>query len=268
MRWPLLAVAVVAGCGRLDFDPGSARSIDAPLPDDAGGLDFGAGCLVGLALDEPTWSSAAGEVVNQCDKSLALAGRAVAGARRVDDPVRGRTGEFPAPSGCVQIASSPALHATTELTLSAWVFPTALDAVNPYGVIAKRTDYTVDDAEYTMFLWTDNTVWVDLDSRNDRAHGNAKLVNNQWQMITVTYDGAQPTASRIKIYVNGALDAVLAETSATLTAYDNPLSIGCLPELPPTKPQIALAGRLDDVGVWARAFTARDVAAWYAATLR
>jgi hypothetical protein len=133
-------------------------------------------------------------------------------------------------------------------------------------VIAKRNDYTMDDAEYTMFVWTDNTVWVDLDSRNDRNHGNKPLINGQWQQITVVYDGAQPAAARVRIYLDAELDAVLGETSASLTPYPSALSIGCLPELPATKPQIAFGGRIDDAGIWTRAFSPADVAAWYAAT--
>jgi len=261
-------VPIVAGCGRLGF--GTERSTDAATPPDAGELAFGAGCAVGLAMDEPRWTGAAGEVVNRCATGTTIStvgpGTAVAGASLVDDPVRGRVGDLPLPSGCVQIANAAGLHATTGLTLSAWIYPQSLDGTNPYGVIAKRTDFTMDDAEYTMFVWTDNTVWVDIDSRNDRAHGVKQVVNGAWQQLTAVYDGTLPAAKRVTLYVDGELDAVLPETSPRLTAYPSPLSVGCLPELPATKPQIALGGRIDDVGVWTRAFTAQEVAAWYQAT--
>ena len=187
--------------------------------------------------------------------------------RQTDDRARGAVGEFPSPSACVRIADAPALHATTGLTISAWIYPLALDGINPYGVIAKRTDFTVDDAEYTLFVWTDNTVWVDLDGRNDRNHGTRPLINGAWQQLTVVYDGSLPTAQRVAIYLDGVLDAVFAETSASLAPYASALSIGCLPELPATKPQLALAGRIDDAAVWTRALSAREVAAWHTATL-
>jgi MSHA biogenesis protein MshQ len=252
VRTLLVLAPLLAGCGRLAFDPTDPTT------------EFGAGCVVGLPMNEPTWTGQAGEVLDSCGGDNR--GTAVQGAQPVDDAVRGRAGAFPVPSGCVQIADAPALHATTALTLSAWVYPTTLDGINPYGVIAKRTDFTMDDAEYTMFVWTDNTVWIDLDSRNDRDHGTRPLRNGQWQQITMVYDGALPIPQRVKIYVDGELDAMLRETSASLTPYPSSLSIGCLPELPATKPQIALGGRIDDAGIWTRAFSAAEVTAWYQAT--
>jgi len=270
----LLIPMLVGGC-RLNFDASTARPADADTdadPDDAMAVpdapgppvvDFGAGCAVGLAMDEASWTGAAGEIRDACGDNN---GAAVEGASRVDDPVRGTVGEVPVPSGCIKIADAPTLHATTGLTMSAWINPAALDGVNPYGVIAKRNDFTNDDAEYTMFVWIDNTVWVDLDGRNDRNHGTRALINGAWQQITVVYDGARPQAQRVAIYVDGVLDAEVPESSASLTPYASTLSIGCLPEEPSTKPQIALGGRIDDVGVWTRAFSAQEVTAWYVAT--
>lgn len=258
MHVAVAIAGVLAGCGRLAFDP-AERPIDAA----PAAVDFGADCLVGFPMDEPTWTGAAGEVIDLCNGHN---GTAVSAAARVDDPARGPTGNFPTPSGCVQIPSAPGLHVTTALTMSAWVYPQSLDAVNPYGVIAKRTDFTNDDAEYTMFVWTDNTVWVDLDTRNDRGHGTKAVVNNQWQQLTVVYDGELPTAQRVQIYIDGALDAVIPETSSSLAPFDNPLSIGCLPQLPADASQIALGGRIDDAALWSRAFSPQEVAAWYQAT--
>lgn len=217
-------------------------------------------------MEEPAWTGTVGEVRNSCDGGNP--GTAVQGAARVDDAIRGRVGEFPAPSGCIRIANTPALHASTGLTLSAWIYPLGLDGLNPYGVIAKRTDFANDDAEYTMFVWSDNNVWVDVDSRNDRNHGTKQIVNGQWQQITMVYDGTQLESQRVWIYVNGAIDASLTETSASLMPYPSTLAIGCLPELPPTKPQIALAGRIDDAAIWTRAFSPQEVADWYMATKR
>lgn len=263
-----MVAGMLAGCGRLRFDDSAPRDAasDARAGDDASiAVAFGAECAVGLAMNEPAWTGAAGEVRDSCGEHHGIA---VRGATRVDDAVRGRAGELPAPSGCIAIADAPGLHATTALTMSAWIYPLALDGVNPYGVIGKRTDFENDDAEYTMFVWSDNTVWVDLDTRNDRNHGTRKLVNSQWQQLTVVFDGALPEAQRVNIYIDGALDAVLAESSASIAPRTSPLSIGCLPELPLDVSQIALAGRIDDVGVWTRAFSQAEVTAWYQATQR
>ena len=259
----LFASIVVGGC-RLHFDAAAEAPADTSADVPVEPVEFGRGCAVGLRMDEAAWTGAPGEVIDACGGDDN--GVAVERAQRADDRERGAVGEFPAPSGCVRIADAPALHATTELTLSAWIYPLALDGINPFGVIAKRSDFTVDDAEYTMFVWTGNTVWVDLDGRNDRNHGTRPLINGAWQQLTVVFDGSLPAPQRVAIYLDGALDAVVAESSASLAPRPNALSIGCLPELPATKPQLALAGRIDDAAVWTRAFTASEVAAWYAAT--
>jgi hypothetical protein len=263
--WVLAIPLVLAACGRLAFDPQVELS-DAAEAHDAAPPAFGAGCVVGLDLEEATWTNPASPVVNRCTPGSS--GSPAPGARRVDDAVRGRVGEISAPTGCIHIAEAPALHATTGLTLSAWIYPLALDGFNPFGVIAKRTDFAIDDAEYTMFVWTDNTVWVDLDSRNDRNHGARRLSNGRWQQVTVVFDGSLPAAARVTIYVDGAPDATIAESSATLAPYPSALAVGCLPARPAAEPQSALAGRIDDVGVWTRAFTPAEVADWYKATAR
>jgi hypothetical protein len=117
-------VSLVLGCGRLSFDaPGRVADAGADAA-----VAFGASCAVGLAMDEAVWTGAAGEVLDSCGGGR---GTAVQGAQDVDDTARGRTGEFPVPSGCLKIADAPALHATIALTLSAWVYPLALDGVNP-----------------------------------------------------------------------------------------------------------------------------------------
>lgn len=276
-----MVVPFLINCGRLQFGPdvdamsgaapeaGSDSSMTAgDAPPEIGASPevpvFGADCAVGLRMDEATWTGAQGEIVDSCGGDNN--GTAMQGAQRVDD-LRGRVGELPLPSGCVQISNAPALHATTGLTLSAWVYPTELDALTAYAVIAKRNDFFSDDAEYTVFIYTDNQVWVDIDTRNDRSHGAHQMLNDRWQQITVVFDGTLPMAQRVTIYVDGQLDTTIPETSTTLTPFSSGLTVGCMRVVPETQPQQALGGRIDDVGVWTRAFTAQEVTAWYRATM-
>jgi hypothetical protein len=96
---------LVGGC-RLNFDASSARPTDAAADAEPDAVvdvprppvvDFGGDCAVGLALDEASWTGAAGEVRDACGGDNN--GAAVRGASRVDDPVRGAVGEMPVPSG-------------------------------------------------------------------------------------------------------------------------------------------------------------------------
>jgi hypothetical protein len=261
MRWTPLLVALAA-CGRLEFErvPNAGEaSPDGP----AGDVDFGAGCVVGFRMDEPTWIDAA--VIDACGGDDN--GTALGVATTVEDPVRGPVGQFGGALDCVVVPDHARLDLTTAVTMSAWVFATALDGVTPRGIIAKRSDDLADVA-YTLFVWTGDRVVVDIDGENDEMFGGTAVANGRWQMLTGVFDGALPMEQRIKIYVDGQLDATLPESSAAIGDHPSPLHVGCLPVRPATADQQSFAGRIDDVGIWNRAFTAADVSAWYAATRR
>lgn len=179
--------------------------------------------------------------------------------------VRGRVADFrDTVEDCVVIGDAPALRLAGAVTMSAWVFPTGLDAVNPYGVIAKRSD-DLTDVAYTMFVWTGNRVFVDIDTENDELASTGALANGRWQQITTVYDGAQPVTDRVTIYIDGVLDRVAPESASAITAFTSALHVGCLPQQQSTNQQ-SFRGMLDDVGVWDRAFTAAEVRAWYDAS--
>ena len=86
-----------------------------------------------------------------------------------------------------------------------------------------------------------------------------------WTQITMVYDGSLPQDQRTRIYVNGVLDKVSGETSARISGSSSgaPLSVGCLPLDGIAQ---SFIGQLDDVGVWTRAFSDAEVAAWYELT--
>jgi len=245
----------MAGCGRVGYDPLDRDAADGPDP-------LLAGCVVDLRMDEPAWVGSPGEVVDWCGGDDP--GTATGGATTVADPVRGRVGIFSGGTSCVVIPDRPPLRAADQLTMSAWVYPTALDGSREFGVVSKRVDYQVDNA-YSMFLWTGDHVWVDLDTEDNRFDGAAVLVNDRWQQITVVYDGREPAGVRARVFVDGALDLQASEDSAVLTPFTADLYVGCLPLSGPAQ---AFAGRLDDVVVWTRALAPGEVTAWYDATRR
>jgi hypothetical protein len=253
-----LAALALGACGHIAFDS-VEREPDAPPapPPDADLLMRD--CVLRLQMDEPAWTGAPGEVVDACGGDDN--GAAQNGATTVANSVRGRAGSFDEPM-CVLIPDSLRLRASAALTLSAWVYPTGLDTVNELGIISKRVDFQVK-AEYSMFLWTANKAWVDVDTEDDRFDGSLDFVNNKWQQLTVVYDGARPAMSRVQVYVDGALDRTAPETSAAVTPFGAPLSVGCLPLSGPAQ---SFVGQLDEVVVWQRALDAGEVMQWYAAT--
>jgi hypothetical protein len=126
-------------------------------------------------------------------------------------------------------------------------------------VVSKRVDVNTGN-EYSMFVRTDSHVFADIDGINDRFAGTATISTGVWTQITMVYDGLRSPAERMRIYVNGALDQIGGETSATIPQTHAPLSIGCLPLGGVAQ---SFVGQLDDVGVWTRALSDAEVAAWY-----
>jgi hypothetical protein len=176
--------------------------------------------------------------------------------------VRDRAGQLNG-AGCVEVADAAALHASTGLTISAWVKPNALDPNGvASGIVSKRID-SADEAAYSLYIWTGNTVWVDLDGESDRFSGTHVIANNEWTQITMVYDGTAPQAQRVQLFVDGSLDKTSGETSASLPPLTAPLQIGCLPGAAAVQD---FSGLLDEVIVWSRALSPSEVTAWHAMT--
>ena len=269
MQRRLVVLAICAGCGNVQ-NPTSDAAPDAP-PDAPTATDLLAGtlrngCVVALHMEEPSWSGAMGEVKDDCggDNPGTIVGQ---GTTTVAGGVRGRAGSFTG-GGCIDIANASALHATTGLTMSAWIFPTQLDGGvnNANGVISKRTD-SGNQPEYSLSVWLMNHVYVDLDGESDRFNGNAIITTNTWAQLTMVYDGTRQQDQRARVYVNGSLDVTKKETSPSLTPYTSTLHVGCMPApgaAPPT--QQNFIGEIDEVAIWNRALTDQEITQWYTNT--
>jgi MSHA biogenesis protein MshQ len=238
-----LVLVALVGCGRMRFD--GVDEPDAAAPDAQEDDPLLRDCVLRLTMDEPAWTGAPGEVIDTCGGDDN--GTAQNGATTVANGVHGRGGSFTEPM-CVTIPDSPRLRATGSLTVSAWVYPTGLDQVNELGILSKRVDFNVE-GEYSVFLWTGDKAWIDIDTEDDRFDGSVTFTNNKWQQLTMVYDGGRATGSR--------------ETAAAITQFGAPVSVGCLPLSGPAQ---SFIGQLDEVVVWRRALDATEVAQWYAAT--
>jgi len=259
--WSLLVVtgsgvtAAIAACG-------NAQSVaDASMIDGPPAADLARGCTFQAKLDETSWPATGKPVLDTCGSDNgALSGSS---AKPVNDGVRGQVGSF-AGSACINVASSDALHATTALSMSAWIKPTALPGGNgeSLGIISKRVDRG-DAEEYGLFVWTGNHIWIDLGA-TDRFNGSAVLATATWTHVAAVYDATQPDADRVKLYINGVrdpLDHVPTGDLGTLPTTDSPLHLGCIPAptsaSPPTMQ--TFQGELDNVTIWNRALTSDEI---------
>jgi hypothetical protein len=256
MYRPFVILALTAGCG-------SVQPAADGMPADAS-IDLARGCALKAQMDEMSWPTTGSPVVNSCGS----AGGKLTGtmAAPATDAVRGRVGSFSG-NACVDFASTPALHGTTGLTMSAWIKPTGLNMVDSNGVITKRLDHGVQ-SEYSLNVWTGNHVWVDFGDM-DRYSGTATVSNNSWVQLTAVFDGTRVATDRVRLFINGVADplqhAMIGNLGSTLPSYDSPVHVGCTPA-PSASPatQQTFIGELDNVTIWNRALSDDEIAKLYA----
>ncbi len=145
------------------------------------------------------------------------------------------------------------LDGTSAFTLSYWF---KVNTINGAGLVSKRTNIT-DNNAYTTFLQTDARLNVDIDTNNDRFTSNTAFATGAWYHVAVVFDGALAAASRARLYVNGVLDVVADETSASVPNYTSSLKVG----ITHVGTTAFLDGLVDDVRFHRRALPASEVAA-------
>jgi Concanavalin A-like lectin/glucanases superfamily len=294
----VVVAAVAVGCtsvlgiddlpGEADAAPGDATfadaSGDASAPPDAGaGKDVGTdgpadtgvgstpeadtgannggtvvsldGCVLLLHMDEPTWSGA-GSVKDSSGQGNDGTPEGTAGTT-----ANGKFGRAALldGNGWVDVPSSDSLDGpVTQLTYSAWIYPTGLtDGTASPGIISKRQGYA-ENVSYTLFLWTSNAAWVDLEAY--RNNSVTLFTNGAWYHLAVVYDGTQTAAGAGEtIYVNGALDSVHA-AGPSLAANTQDVLIGNLPGGGNN-----FIGMIDEVAIWTRALSADEIKSLYLA---
>jgi hypothetical protein len=250
MRRRLLLLAIASGCGSVSEGPDASS-------DDLGTLRQG--CAVMLRMDDLGWRGFR-SVTDTCGGRNGTPSGTIA---VIPDSVRGRVGQFTG-DGCITVADAPELRPASELTMSAWVLPTALDDINAYGVISKRVDMATQSA-YNLYLWTENHAWVDIEGNDNRFPNGTQLANNVWTQLTVVFDGTRAPAQRVRVYVNGSFDVAAPEAAASIAPHTSPLQIGCLPS-PSNQTMQYFVGLLDEVAIWTRALSDAEIVQWHGLT--
>jgi Concanavalin A-like lectin/glucanases superfamily len=243
----VVALAALLACGQ----------VERPDP-------LAKGCALYQPMDEVMWNGTVGEVVDACGGDDL--GTARPGVTTVPNGSRGRAAKFATRAGCIEVPDSPNLRPTAALTMSAWIQPTALSdqSQEAFGIISKRVRKDIEDA-FNVSVWTGNKIWVELADSGDRFPGKAALVNGRWTQVTIVYDGARLPGERVRSYLDGALDSVDPESSASLGSSGVPLRVGCMPAVDDAGVMVnqGFIGLIDDVVVWTRALDDVEVSTWY-----
>ncbi|MEZ4705569.1 MAG: LamG-like jellyroll fold domain-containing protein [Caldilineaceae bacterium] len=207
--------------------------------------------LLNLHLDEDIdTTSFVNDAPATADASCNAAGATCPGAG--DKGAMRESASFDGVDDRIEVADSDALD-LDAFTIALWVKPTQ-----------KRSDYQAiltkesskDDRNYGLFIHPDNlrlTYGMASNCANGVGQNSAgSLLQNQWNHVVMTYDGAQA-----RLYINGSVDSsVLAVTNP---CHNNqPLQIG-----DGIQRYSGFAGNLDEITIEQGAVSAEQVAALY-----
>ena len=175
---------------------------------------------------------------------------AISGATWVTTGKFGKALSFDGVNDWVTIADTSALDLTTDMTLEAWVYPTATPTTWS-TVLLKEQPGALVYALYAGSPANRPSVQfnVGTSSSGERIlSGPAALPLNTWSHLAGTYDGIT-----LRLYINGVLKSSQVATGIIRTS-SNPLRIGgngVWGEF--------FKGRIDDVRIYNRALTASAI---------
>lgn len=146
-------------------------------------------------------------------------------------------------NGTSQYASIPHnsnLNCNNQLTLEAWIYPTAYNSTYP-TIIAKNNS----GSSYELDLKNDGTIEFELYvGGGQRALNGGSVSLNKWTHIAAVYDGSQ-----MKIYQNGTLVSS-ASYSGSIGTNTSPVTIGAR-----SGGGALFAGNIDEIKIWNTALT-------------
>lgn len=190
-----------------------------------------ASAVTHFRLDEPagSWNGSTGEVIDS-------GGTALHGRRLVTTSPTTTNAVVPVPTiasqhgsvigsfcnagsfdggAVVEVADSPNFDYTTQLSATAWVYPTAYPG-ELSSILSNDTNYEFHlDPNGKLYWW-----WG---ASNFRSATTVPL--NQWSHIAITFNSAAG-ARRQRIYINGVLDANSNNWQGTLQANNCNFYIG------------------------------------------
>jgi hypothetical protein len=132
-------------------------------------------------------------------------------------------GDFDGVDDYIVIEGGNELDDIPALTVSAWIKADSFqNTVNTEyrGVFSQGANGT-NSHSYSAFFTTSASepqsqyshLTVDIDGDNDRFISNTQFTIDTWYHVAIVFDGTQPAAQRVKLYVNGVLDGTFSESS-------------------------------------------------------
>ena len=216
-----------------------------------------ASLLADYRLDEPSWSGAADEVLDNTGNGLN--GRSFNGAYTdnllpaiPNNPGTCGYGEFDGVDDYLEVADENLLDVSSQLTLTAWVYPTKFGQ----QVIISKARRASGSNNYQLLLGAGNTLLFQY-----RSGGVDKSIStftpvpiNTWSHVAITYtDGEQ------HFYING-IETDTGNNTGLLDTNNETLDIGAERIFDSVSTGVFLfEGKIDEVRVYDGALTEAQV---------
>ena len=167
----------------------------------------------------------------------------------------GTAASFNGTSSQIIVPDSPSLR-LNQFTVALWVFPT--QQKSDYQLLVAKEDSSAANRNYGLYIVPNSlrvrySVWAGDCATKLAANSSGQMALNAWNYIVFTYDGA--TAA---LYLNGVLDSATPALAGTLCQAAVPVKIGM-----ETSVFLPFSGSLDDIQIYAQAWTAAQVAGLY-----
>ena len=213
----------------------------------------GEGPLIDLPLDEGS-GTVAGDVSGHGNNGTLLNEVSWTAGQR------GGALQFDGVNDVVTVPGTALAPVTTALTVAAWVYRTSAQATW-MSVASRQVGTGFFEHFYLGFSPTGQYRWFVRTSNgySPATSGGAAAVG-QWVHLVGTYNGASVT-----LYVNGVL-AFTTPHTGTIPSDTTPLTIGAGFNDPAQTPSEGLAGRVDELRVYATALGATEVQTLYQTT--
>lgn len=191
-----------------------------------------ASAVTHFRMDEPvdSWSGAAGEVIDSGGTSLH--GRRLTSSSptttNIVDPSPSIAVQHPSVIGSfcnaamydgnaiVEVADSPLLDYTTQLSASVWIYPTAYPSSGLYSILSNDVNYEfhINSSGHLFWWWQASTLT-----------SAATIPLNQWTHVAITLDSSS-AVRRQRIYINGVQDSNVRHWHGTLRTNNCNFHIG------------------------------------------
>tara|TARA_R110002074_G_scaffold195431_1_gene361700 strand:+ start:94 stop:3015 length:2922 start_codon:yes stop_codon:yes gene_type:complete len=168
-------------------------------------------------LEGPFWDGTSSEIIDSSNSGLN--GRSVGNATAF--PAKVCNGAlFDGTGDYIEVADNPILDISDELTVMAWVKPSAFPASDLMTIVSKDTNFEfhIDPAGKILWWWNSST-----GASRSFTSNNTNLSLGNWHHVAITYSKSQASQ---KIFIDGIETNSQSYANESLINNNLPLYIG------------------------------------------